>query len=391
MTAAAAKTPSTQAQIRASLLASLAPSPLAGWSTNAPQRLLVDGVSARIAEQSALRAQLARSVDPRELLDLDDDWTDAFLARFGDEAARIPALAAVWDVPITCLAAVAPITLGPTSSLVVQAGGGAVFELAQPAEVTLSAGSSYAGTVRMRARAVGSGGNAFAAPRIIVTGPAGLTIGSPVLYTAGREAESNAAAITRALARWARLGAGWTLQAFDSLVPEAAPSITRWRARDDAPRGEGTVLVVLANASGAATSTKVGLVQDHLGSRAVKPLGSGRFIAEATAVDALAIALTIESDGTNATLAADAQAAVLALCDAFPLGRATLDDGLVRAVAIGGGFKSISVDTGDGQAVITPSLPGFAGAKSIVSCSLASQHGIPTDGVLVATVAITVV
>nr|MBP9825945.1 hypothetical protein [Thermoanaerobaculia bacterium] len=159
MTAAAAKTPSTQAQIRASLLASLAPSPLAGWSTNAPQRLLVDGVSARIAEQSALRAQLARSVDPRELLDLDDDWTDAFLARFGDEAARIPALAAVWDVPITCLAAVAPITLGPTSSLVVQAGGGAVFELAQPAEVTLSAGSSYAGTVRMRARAVGSGGN----------------------------------------------------------------------------------------------------------------------------------------------------------------------------------------------------------------------------------------
>jgi len=380
----AAKTASTQTSIRSALFASMAAkgSPLAGFSARAPQRVIADDVSARIAEESAIRAALARAVDPRELLDLDDDWTDAFLARFGTE--RIPALPAVW----TCYgtSTVAPTSVGPGDLLVQSSSTGApVFEVASGAPRW-----TLPHSLTLTCRTAGTVGNTITSPAVVL-GPAGLILSMFSLVTAGRAAETNAEAITRALARWARLGAGWTLQAFDSLVPEAAPSLTRWRARDDAPRGEGTVLVVLGNSLGAATSTEVGLVQARLGSRSVKPLGSGLFVAEAAAVDALAIAITIEGDGTNASLAADAEAAVLALCDAFPMGRATLDDGLVRAVALGGSFRSVSVDTGDGQAVITPSLPGFAGAKSIAACSLASPHGVPTDGVLVASVAVTVV
>jgi uncharacterized phage protein gp47/JayE len=284
-----------------------------------------------------------------------------------------------------------------TSTITVQTSGGVYFESAQtPGSVTLNAGNSYQQNVRFQARTPGTSGNvspsSFSA---VVSGPAGLSIGlsTNVLVTAGRDAETDREYVARALAEWARLGVAWTRTSFNYWIPLAGDqTVTRWRVRDDNPYGAGTVGVILANASGPATGQEISDVEDLLGDDDVRALGSGALTVIAATSDPLTINITIDGDGTNSTLDADATAAVLALCNAMPLGAATLDHNLVRSVALGGAYPSgITVDIGSGQTqTIHPSLPGFGGVVSIVSCDLAAPHSIPDDNVLVPTVNVTV-
>lgn len=389
-----ARTPKTATELRASALAALTGAPVAGWSENAPQRRLVDNFSERLAEETVIRALLAKTVSPQEAVAAGRDWVRAIISWFGEDFT--PAQAAVWDVTLTVAPAEAPLVLDGATVVQLQATNGEIFTLAATSSVLLSSASAptaYQGVLRFAARAAGTAGNVSPSSITkIISGPAGLSIvGTPTLYTAGADEESSEAAIKRCLGKWARLGAGWTAAAFDYFVPTARPSLTRWRLRDDNPLGPGTVLAILANAAGPATAPEVAAVQSYCGARDVKSLGSGQFTAQAAVADTLAIAVALKSDGTNAALASDAAAALAALCAAFPIGPATLDDTLVAAVVLGGSFASIPVVAGAETVTITPALPGFSGAIGIDSITLAAPHDVPNGRVLGAIISVSVV
>lgn len=378
-----AKTARTLPATRSAILSALTLAPVSGWSNSAPQRKLVDDFAARLVEESEIRAALAALVDVNELASADDSWADAFATIFGE--TRIAALPAIWDLSLTT--STPPQSVGPATQMQVQTTSGIIFVMAQAATISLPS------SARFTARLPGTGGNVssstFGGGKIL-TGPSGIDVVSAALFTAGRAAETNLELVRRCLAKWPRLGAGWTADAFDYFIPTAAPTVTRWRTRDDNPYGPGTTGVVVANASGPATTPERDAVDAYLNARARRSNGSGPATVTKAVADALSITITIEGDGSNASLDANATAAVQALCDAMPTGVATLDDGLVRAVALGGAFLSISVDIDGSTKTIAPDLPGFTNAKSIVSCSLSGPHTIPLDGVLVASIAITV-
>jgi hypothetical protein len=388
-----ARTPRTLAAMRSARLTALSNggAPVAGWSDNAPQRIQVDHDSQVLVDESVIRAAIAKMIDLSELASMDDDWCDAFAAWFGE--TRIPAIAAVWDVSLTIAAANAPLDVDASTVIQIQTST-VILEAAQAAKVTLSASSTptpYTETVRFRARAAGTVGNSLGGSAKLIAGPAGLSFANPVPFTSGRDAETNAAMIARCLGKWARLGAGWTKDAFDYFVPTAAPTVTRWRVKDYNPAGTGTTGVIVANASGPATTQERDDVDAYLNDRSIRSNGSNLAVVSKATSDPLTITITVVGDGTNANLQSDIEDALQALCDAIPLGPATLDDSLVRAVALGGGFSSIPIDVGSGETqTIQPDLPGFSGAVSISLLSLASPHDVPLDGVLVVTLAVTV-
>lgn len=393
-TYAEASTPKTVPALRAQALALLAAggAPVAGWSERAPQRLAVDDFAARMAEETEIRALLAASISPQTAASAGRDWTIAAIGWFAE--TLIPALPAVWNVRLTVQVSEAPLTIAPGTVLQLQTGSGIILELLSSESATLSASSSptpYQAALRFQARAAGTVGNTLGAGVKIITGPAGLTASSPALFTAGRDEELPAAAVTRCLGKWSRLGAGWTAQAFDYLIPLAAPTVTRWRVRDDNPFGPGTVGLTLANAAGPATDPEVAAVQALVAARSVRPLGSGPVTAAKATLDALALSATVLGDGTNANLQADIEAALAALGGPYAIGPAVLSVDIVRAVILGAAFTSIDVDDGGGNlTTLAVNIPGFTGCAAIISCSLAADHPIADGDVLVLTPAATV-
>lgn len=402
ITFAQASTPTDQPTFRAQTLALLAnppapfqPAPVAGWSPSAPQRILVEEFSAEMAGESSLRAKVASTISPQTAVASGPDWVAAALGWFDE--TFIPALPAFWDVPFQALPADAPLTVGASSVIQIQATGGAIFMLAQATDVLFSAAGSYQGTLRFVARLPGTGGNVAGSSVLagkILTAPAGLSLGpgTPSLFTAGRDVETPQQAITRCLGKWARLGAGWTRQAFDYLIPLLSPTITRWRVDDSGPYGGGTVGVILADAAGPATDPEVALVQNGLAAPNVRPLGSGGVTATKAAADALTVNVTVQGDGSNASLSANISSAGLALAGAFPIGPATLDNVLVEGVLLGGGYGSIKIAGAPGEIItITPALPGFPGAVKITAIDLVAPHVAPSGSVLELTLNVTVI
>lgn len=390
---AQAKTPKTVASLRTQFLAALVGTPLASWSPSAPQLRIVNDFCARLKEESDIRAALAQSLDVATLTVRDDDWTDVLLSWFDE--VRIPALQAVWDVTFTAAATVAPVSITPTTVLQIQSSTGEIFEVDaayHTSPTTISSATSYSGVVRLRAREAGTRGNVVSSSITggkILTGPAGLSISAASLHTQGRDIETSEQAFVRALGKWARLGAGWTEEAFDYLIPTAAPSLTRWRVRTDNPFGPGTVGVVLAGASGPATTSERDAVFALLNARGVKPLGSGPLTVAAAIAQNVALTAQLASDGSNATLTTDARTAIITFLNALPLGPATVDDSIVRAILLGGDFASIPIVTGATTKTIAPDLAGFTGATSIVSLSYGAPLTVAADKVLVPTATVT--
>lgn len=392
-TYADAKTPKTLAGLRSLFFATLAAagSPVAGMSPRAPQRVLIDDFCSRTAEESEIRAEMARLVDANQVaLDATDPgWADA-LATWFDET-RIQALPAIWDVPMITLAP--PTVAGPGSILLQSSSTGAPF-------FYIAEGSfrqELPGTLRFTCRTSGTVGNVLATSFVICSAPAGTAfdttpiLGTPRLYTAGRGAETNSALIRRCLAKWGILGAGWTLEAFDYRIPKAAPTVVKWKVRRDSPRGPGTTEALLANSVGPATGPEVAAVQAAMSARGVQPLGSGAFFATAAGLDALALTATVLGDGSNANLQADIEAALAALGAPYAIGPAVLSLDIVRAVILGAAFTVIDVDDGSGVLTKIPvSIPGFLGAASILSCSLVADYLVANNAVLVLTPAATV-
>jgi hypothetical protein len=405
-TYAAAIAPSTPSAVEADLLSRLDPTSASGWPADSPQMRLLAAVSTPVQFEQVQRALLARASSPTtarglrawlvsqgyapaDAAAIASSWIDALILAWFDEL-RIPALAAVWDVPMV---ASAPTIVGAASALVLQADDGTLFVSAQAADVTLGASPAL---VRFRARAAGVVGNVSPSTITrIIAAPATVSIsGAATLVTAGRDAEGDEAAIARCLGKWVRLGAGWTAAAFDYLIPTAAPTITRWLVRDDNPFGAGTVGVWLANAAGPATPTEVTSVLAYLARRDVRPLGSGGvYVVTANAV-AVALSVTILGDGSNPTLAADAQRAIEALADACPVGPFVLVSEVLNAVTMGGEFPAgIPIPVvADGSVTVQthPDLPGFGGAVALLPPET-NPHMIGYGEVLLMTVSVTVV
>ncbi len=376
--------------LEAELLASVSDAGVTSWATESPQFGLLHGEALMARTLQEQRLILAYTASPRQLLRLRSKlvslgysaadaaaivtaWVDVSLGWYGDDMVRIPAQRAEWTIGVKVTATAAPLTIDGTSQAVIQADDGTFFELLQDAAVVLNASSSYKGTVRIRARAAGIVGNVLVGSITTIRGPAGLSIDgtvTQVLALAGRDVETDEAVVARSLAKWGTLGAAWSRDAFDYWIPTVAPTVTRWRVRDDNPFGPGTVGVWLATAAGPASVDEIALVVAKLGARDVKALGSGALMVLPAILHAVTIDVTLASDGLNADLEAQAAAAFAILEAALPIGPARLTESLLVAIAMGGAFDVITLPNEEGGAEVRIALPGFDGVADIASLSI---------------------
>jgi predicted secreted protein len=380
-----ARTVATAAQAREVLLSFFAQATVRGWSASAPQRALIEGNAAAVAYETQLRAALAATASPNTAKAAGSTWVDAVMEWFDlDDGTggkgRIKATKATWEVPLVVTASAAPLTIGPGTTVQLQAEDGTIFEFSQDSTQTLNAASSYRQVVRFTARKAGTTGNVNSGQITkVISGPAGLAVdldGTQVLVDAARDAETDDQYIKRGLGRWGTLSvAGWTASSYDFLIPTAAPNVTRWKVEDDNPLGPGTTRVTLARAAGPASSGDVAAVDAYLANRSRKTLGNPPTIARAATTATVVLTGTVFSDGSNGNLLGDVNAALAILRSAFPIGGLESNPGkleleLLIGVLIGGAFEEYGI-------------PGFRGAsKRLLLSSPATDVSIGISDVL---------
>lgn len=383
-----ATTPVTQAEIAETLLDLMAQqgADVAGFPDTSPQMALVQGDAALIANLSETTAALANTASPRRAKRAGASWVDVTAEWYDVE--REPAIAAVWDIPV--MAVGVPVTIEAGSKKVVfQAESGVFFENTNAAALVLSAGQS--GTLRCTCRTAGVAGNVSPGSIAYITSaPAGLALdvgGTQTLVTSGADAQSDDAVIGITEARWGTLGRAWNRDAINYWVPKSAPTVTRWRIRDDNPDGPGTSRVKLANASGPATVGEIAAVNTKL--QAIKPIGSAALVVSAASSHALAVTAVLDATTAAKSLA---QYNLEQLLNAYPMGACTVEVDLVRAVLMGAGYdpaiNPITIDANGTPETLSLSLQGFSGVTSITSLSLASDEVLADGEVLVPTVTV---
>lgn len=400
-TYAEAKTAQTQTQIRDGLLASLAAdgSVVGGLPISSPDRGLVEADAAQLALEQSTRAAVAQSASITDAVAAGDSWVDACATwfRVSDGAGgygRIQATAAVWTVGLAVAATAAPVTIQPGAVIQIQAADGShtVFQFSSLVAVALSSGSSYKASAQFTARTKGAAGNVAASDlqngTIITAGVAGLSVDASVLptqVTIARDRETSVALRDRCLASWGRLGAGWTRQAFDYLIPLLVPNVTQWLVRDDNPYGPGTVGVVIVGGSGDQTTLQAGL-----GASNVRPLGSGGVTVTLASDHALTVTATLGNDGSNGSLHTNAAAALSLLQSVFPIG-GTLDPSLVTGLLRGDPVGTVAILLYDGTyKSVTINAVGFSSVTSVtLSGAAASPVVLAWNERLVITAALT--
>jgi hypothetical protein len=308
------------------------------------------------AKAEALRVQIVNAGFPHLAPLAGDDWVDACLFGFFAEK-RIGATTTVWSWPVSCAANAGPYTIGAgTRELVAVADDGTLFESTNPTAVTIPSGGSA--FVQFTCRTGGLAGNQIsgAVTRFISTKP-GLSVTNVggVAVAAGRDAELNTEYLARCLGKWAALGAGYTKQAFDYLIPLYAPTVTRWFVNDANPFGPGTIGLWLANAAGPATVDEVAAVFNGLNGPARKPLGTGLLQAFPAVARVVHVAGTLFPDGTNSALLASVTSALNVLQARWKIG-ALLPVELLDGVIMGGGYPQFAV-------------PGFSGISDYAPIS----------------------
>ncbi len=409
-TYAEAITPRTVASLRALFLTELAAagSSVSGWSTGAPQRAFLEGEAGAIAAETQLRVALAKTASIALCKQAGAEWVDAKMTWFDLDntvggKGRIPASRAVWTIGVQITAALGALTINAASApgIQFQSTTGVVFQCTQASAVVINAGSSYKGVIEVTARAAGTTGNVTpGAITKVIAGPAGLSIDGGATQTptsVARNAEDDDSFIARGLGKWARLGAGWGLPAFDYLIPlygndGDALNVTRWYVDDSNPGGPGTIAVWLANSSGPATGPEVAAVDAGLNSASVKPVGTGAAAVAAAVSHALVITATITTDGSNPGVGAAATSAIGTLEATFPMGPATLEPDLVREILMGSPLATATVATAPGLSkVVTLALPGFSSVLAVTVLSLAAPEVLAVGEVLSITLILTVV
>lgn len=305
-----------------------------GFGTYSVQRALpeLQGRAQEFLEN--LRVQVVKGGNPKTAYLAGSSWVDIALDGFFDEP-RLGAAKAQWLLQLsTATSGAGPYTCQP-GDLVAQDDQDNTYALTEPVKV------AAAGTAQglFESRVAGVIGNA--APGLIdhlVVGKPGLTVTNSFpgrLVLGGRDAEGDADYLIRCLGKWGLLSAGLrfeerikSVQAYDFLIPGAAPTVTRWLVRDDNPFGAGTVGICLANAAGPATQDEVNAVAAVI--VPIKPIGSGKLKVFAAAPQSVAIVAKLFTDGSNPDAAANAQAALAALQVVYPIGSVQVVD-LFRA------------------------------------------------------------
>jgi len=406
----------TAAQIRDSLLLpqlAAAGSPVQGLPTSSPDRGIIEAEANFLATEAQLRAGVAATISPDTVVTQGSSWVDAVMGWFQlpdgqGGIGRLPALQAVWTIGLNIPSTMGSLTLSPGDIVQIQALTGQIFNLVLVAPVVLNSASSYKATCAFQARMSGNvAGNPTPGTLTnIITGPAGLGVDGGVTQvnlSPGTDAESDYAYVKRGLGRWAALGAGWTDQAFDYLIPLLSPTVTRWRVDSANPFGPGTTGVYLADPTGPASGGEVAAVQLGLAAPNVRPNGSGQVVVVAATAYNDTITVTVKGDGSNPTLAADITTAISALTAQLPLGPIYVTVGFLVELCLGKAFTGTTAfQTSAGAYAELPFvLPGFGGAVAVVS--LSSSQGfagggsgpnladvVPIGQVLVATPAVTV-
>ena len=366
---------------------------VAGFDDTAPQRAIFEIDARALSAEEQLRVALAQSGFITTAHLAGDDFVDQALSWFDLDngqggKGRFPASRAVWTLRLTN-ASSGPYTLSTAQSeYVAQADDGTYFESAPLAAVQIPAGATV--SARFVATAAGTSGNqnpgnvthlAVGRPGLWVTNASPAT-----LDTAARDQETNAEAIARALGRWSTLGAGWTRASFDYLVPQAAPTLTRWLVLGNTV-GAGSIEVVLANAAGPSTAPENAAVLAYLGRPDVMTLGTGGLYASSATTKTVVVVGSIVGDGTNGALLANAKAALDILARGFPVGGD--EDGLLpldllKAILMGGAWpaeKPLTI-TGPRGTVSSFVLPGFTGAKSLALSSPTANAAFALTDVL---------
>lgn len=353
---------------------------VSGWDAKAPQRAMFEIEGQALEREQRIRVKLAQSGFITRAAEAGEDYFDEALTWFDLDngfggKGRIPAVATVWDLVVSCVAAAGPYTISMArGELVAQANDGTLFESIAQAPTTIEAGNSA--TIRFVAASAGTSGNQdLGAIAHLVIGRAGMSVTNPdPQVTHGRDKETAAQATARALGKWATIGAGWTRSSFDYLVPTIQPSITKWVVRDDNPYGTGSIGVVLATADGPSSPTENAAVLAGLTSDANKTLGTGEIRVVSASTLTVTVAGTLYGIGSNPTLLADAKAALRTLRAAYPIGGD--EDGYLRreviqAVLMGGAWPATAplavIDRNGDPANIV--FPGFSGAKNLALSS----------------------
>lgn len=318
---------------------------VAGWGDEAPQRAMVEDQATAVAFESGLRVQVALASTLAGAAQVSDDWVDQGLTWFGPGSARIAASFATWSVPVVATQAAAPVFVGPQTQALLQADDGTVFLVSQPSLVTISSDTAYKGRIAVVARLHGTSGNQVpGAISRIIQGPAGLSIdgaAAQILTSPARDAETNAAAITRALGRWGTLSGGITAAGWRWIV--ATPdlggigTITRVFVDDANPFGPGTVALYLANAAGPATVGEVADAQAQVDRYTLA--GTARVRCFAAAAATVSFAARLATDGSNPLAAAQGATALLQLASALTGDVLYLDAIIATLMAVRGVFN----------------------------------------------------
>lgn len=316
----------------ADLLARMPTALLAGWSADAPQRQLLDGEAAALQFEKIQRAALAYAASPTQVrklrqflvdqgysaedaAELASAWVDVVLGWY--QSPRLAATTAAWSIPMTATSA---LTVGPATTIVLQASDGTLFVSAQPAAVTFTAsGGLYRGSVTFTARVAGSLGNVVSGTITrMVQGTAGLAVdlsGTQALVLPARDTESDDDALDRAIGRWGTLGVALTSAGWRYVIqtPEigGVPTLTQVYVDDGNPIGPASVQISVGNTTGTPTTAELAAARAQAAKYAVA--GAGQVSVVPLTTLSVPIAATLKTDGSNPLAAAQGASALAQL------------------------------------------------------------------------------
>lgn len=294
------------------------------WQEGSVQRSFLHGVADLYAGLTTVVSDIARAPFPKHAR---GDYQD-LLGEHVFDLKRVAAVATEGTFTLTLSAAAAPASW---------ADGELVFADAEqdPANTyrNVGAGSLNPGqtdTFDVVAEAPGEAANIPNGTTLYLWTPiTGLSAANPApsgqstwITTQGQDQESQERYAERMTLRWARLSAG-TEGAYRGYALEALPALTRVIATQGA--AEGSVRVIGATAVGGLTAGQISDIDDYL--RGVTDGVSKRALNDVLTVESATVkttpALTLEITADSqvaSTVAADAEAALVALFGSLPIG-----------------------------------------------------------------------
>lgn len=385
-----ATTAQTAAEIRTANLATAESLgvDVTGWDDFSPDRATFEIEARALAAEQDIRVLLAYSGFLETAALAGDSFFDQAITWFDE--VRIPALATVWNLRVSCVDTAGPYTIaGGSKALTASADDGTLFQSSNASDVVIPSGGTA--TVQFTCLTPGVIGNQNPGNIThLVIGKPGLSVTNnppAAIVTSGRAIETTQAATTRVKGKWGTLGAGWTRASFDYLIPRATPTVTRWLVKDDNPGAPGAIKVVQATAAGPSSAPENATTLAALTAPDVMALGSGGLTVESATSLTVNVVGTLFGDGTNPNLLANAKAALDVISAYFPIGgdsQGQISRELLIAIIMGGSWPVSAplVVTSPGGQTATIVLPGFGGAVNLTLTTPAADVVVGTTDIV---------